>query len=135
MRGDLVVMSPEDYAAWAAADAGLPPDQAGRRVIETFGCTQCHGDAGTGTAPSLSGLLGRKVRLADGRTVVADAEYVRRSITDPRADVVSGYRPVMPSYAGRVEPGQIDAVVAWMRANEARAARPAPSGRQEEAAP
>jgi cytochrome c oxidase subunit 2 len=40
MRGEVVVQSPEEYAAWAAAEAE-PPDQAGRRVVETFGCIQC----------------------------------------------------------------------------------------------
>lgn len=130
MRGEVVVQSPEEYAAWAAEGA-KPPDQAGRRVIETFGCTQCHGDAATGAGPPLEGLLGRKVRLADGRTVVADAEYVRRSITDPQTEVVAGYKPVMPTYAGRIEPEQIDAIVAWLRASKTRAEKDGPGGGNE----
>jgi mono/diheme cytochrome c family protein len=34
----------------------------------------------------------------------------------------------MPTYAGRIEPEQIDAVVAWLRADETRATQGAPGG-------
>jgi cytochrome c oxidase subunit 2 len=113
MRGRVIVMEPEEYAAWSADTEQEPPDQKGRRIIDTLGCRQCHA-TGITTGPSLEGLVGSRVQLADGRTIVADAEYVRRSIIDPAADVVAGFKPVMPTYAGKIEPEQIDAIVAYL---------------------
>ena len=67
-------------------------------------------------APSLRGLLGREVHLQDGRTLVADETYVRDSILLPRKDVVAGFAPVMPSFAGQVSEEDIQALVAFIRA-------------------
>ena len=55
-------------------------------------------------APDLDGLYGRPVPLADGRDVIADERYMRDSHPRCRAkDVVAGYEPVMPSFAGQLE--------------------------------
>ena len=66
-------------------------------------------------APSLDGLLGRTVHLQDGRTVVADENYVRDSILLPRKDVVAGFAPVMPSFAGQVSEEDVEALLAYLR--------------------
>ena len=39
----------------------------------------------------------------DGKTVVADENYIRESILDPQAQVVAGFEPVMPTYQGRLK--------------------------------
>jgi cytochrome c oxidase subunit 2 len=114
MRGEVVVLEPEEYAAWASEGADEPPDQKGRRIIDTFGCLQCHGEAAT--APKLEGLLDAKVRLANGELIVADADYIRRSILNPQADLVAGYKPVMPTYTGKIDADAIDAIVAYLKA-------------------
>jgi cytochrome c oxidase subunit 2 len=41
--------------------------------------------------PSYLGIFGRKTKLADGREIVADEEYLNRSIENPAADLVEGY--------------------------------------------
>lgn len=64
----------------------------GERLVEEFGCLSCHSiDGSRGTGPTWKGLAGSEVVLRDGRTVQADAEYLRRSILDPDADVVEGF--------------------------------------------
>ncbi len=56
------------------------------------GCAACHGDVGDGgVGPAWTGLAGSDVELADGSSVKADAEYLRRSITDPEPQVVAGF--------------------------------------------
>ncbi len=73
----------------AAALAGSP--------LARLGCNGCHDRPEL--APRLAGGGRRRVMLMTGETVEADADYLRESIEKPSAKVVSGYAPVMPSYA------------------------------------
>ena len=88
--------------------------EAGRQVSIQRGCASCHAaDGSGGVGPKFVGLYGSRVTLTDGSTVVADDEYVRRSITDPDAQRVEGYAVNMP--ANDLEPGEIEAVLAYIR--------------------
>ena len=53
--------------------------------------------------------------LDDGRTVVADENYVRESILNPGAKVVSGFKPIMPSFQGQVSEESLMALVAYVK--------------------
>jgi cytochrome c oxidase subunit II len=55
------------------------------------------------------------VQLEDGRTVTADENYIRESILDPGAKVVSGFKPVMPTFQGLVSEEQLNALVAYVK--------------------
>lgn len=67
-------------------------------MARSKGCAACHGNSGEGSVgPAWIGLAGSTVELADGSTVVADASYLRRSITDPEAQVVAGVTITMPT--------------------------------------
>jgi mono/diheme cytochrome c family protein len=85
--------------------------QAGRTVFQVNGCGGCHTFAAaqtTGTTgPSLDESLAGK-----------DADYVRRAIVDPNADVAEGYSPgVMPqTYEQQLSAKQIDDLVAFLTA-------------------
>ncbi|HEU6455390.1 MAG TPA: cytochrome c, partial [Roseateles sp.] len=57
---------------------------------------------------------GRTVHLQDGRSVPADDNYLRDAILTPRKDVVAGFAPVMPSYAGQVSEEDIQALIAYL---------------------
>lgn len=114
MLGEVDVMPPAQYAAWAThhADSTLPSQ--GATDFRQLGCEACH----TGNrqrAPDLQGLYGSKVDLADGRTVVADESYLERSILDPRADIVKGYLPVMPSYRSVITARETSALIAYLK--------------------
>ncbi|GBE11735.1 cytochrome c-551 precursor [bacterium BMS3Bbin14] len=57
-------------------------------------CSECHGRNGQGVpgdAPPLRGLVGSRVKLTDGTTVMADDAYILQSIRKPGAKVVNGY--------------------------------------------
>ena len=74
-------------------------------------------------APPLDGLLGRTVHLQDGRSVVADEDYMRDSILLPQKDVVAGYAPIMPSFAGQLDEEDIAALVAYIALDRRQARR------------
>lgn len=116
MIGEIVVMQPEDFAAWMEAGDDQSLSQAGRRHVETLGCLQCHGLVEGGQlAPSLPGLYGQTVTLADGRTVKADDDYLRRSILDPAAEKRPGFTAKMPSYEGQISAEAMFEILAYLR--------------------
>lgn len=115
MIGRVIVQSPEDYAEWVTGGEEEPPEVAGRRVLETYRCNSCHQNDSVNRAPSLEGLLGSRVPLAGGGTVVADEAYIRESILNPQARVVAGYEPVMPTFAGQISEEEIFEIIAYLR--------------------
>ena len=117
MIGRIVVLPPAEYARWLASGPREPGlAQYGFTLFRQLGCSGCHAAGSTVHAPSLAGLFGRQVRLQDGRTIVADENYVRDAILLPRKDVVAGFDPVMPSFAGQVSEEDLQALIAYLRA-------------------
>lgn len=103
MIGKVVVMEPEAYQQWlAGGPAATSMAEAGEQLFGQLACSTCHQDGPTGRGPALAGVFGSQVRLASGRTVVADENYIRESILNPQAKVVFGYEPIMPTYQGQI---------------------------------
>ena len=117
MGGWVTVMEPSDYAAWlsGSSEASENPVTAGEKLFAEKACTTCHVGNGTGRAPSLNGLFGAKVLLADGSTVTADEAYIRESILDPKAKIVAGYQPLMPAFQGQLTEEQILSLTAYIK--------------------
>jgi cytochrome c oxidase subunit 2 len=116
MTGEVVVMQPDDYARWARAQPqGDDLGREGAALFVSLGCSGCHAAGSAVHAPGLAGLYGGPVQLADGRTVTADDAYLRDSILQPRRDIVAGYEPVMPSFAGQIDDGAVVRLVAYIR--------------------
>ncbi len=116
MGGWVTVMDPAEYAAWLAGEAGdVNPVSAGEKLFTQLACVTCHIANGTGRAPSLNGVYGAKVLLADGTTVTADEAYIRESILQPKAKIVAGYQPVMPTFQGLVTEEQILNLTAYIK--------------------
>ncbi len=114
MGGWVVVMKPDEYKAWLSERAEGSPALEGGKLFRKLKCISCH-NRGESVAPLLENLYGSPVRLDDGRTVIADRAYLRESILDPRAKVVAGYQPVMPSFQGQVSEEEILQLVAFIR--------------------
>src|SRR4051812_41747412 len=115
MGGRIVVMKPDDYARWARAQP--ESDDLGReggRLFISLGCSGCHAASSRVHAPSLVGLYGRLVHLSDGRTATADEAYLRDSILQPKKDIVAGFEPIMPSFAGVVDEDDMQRLVAYL---------------------
>lgn len=123
MIGKVHVMEAEDYEQWlagatgAAADGGSAGNPAadGEKVFNEVGCTTCHKQETGALGPSLAGIYGSEVTLADGNTITVDDMYIRESIYTPTAKVVAGYNPVMPTYKGQVSEEQILQLIAYIK--------------------
>jgi cytochrome c oxidase subunit 2 len=115
MVGSVVVMEPAQYEAWLSGGTTGPLSATGARMFEELGCSTCHRTDTQGRGPILTGVYGNKVLLEDGRTVVADENYVRESILNPGAKVVSGFKPIMPTFQGMVNEEQLAALVAYVK--------------------
>ncbi len=115
MVGDVVVMKPEDFARWSAAQPqGDDIAATGATLFHSLGCSGCH-EGSKVHAPQLAGLYGKPVQLADGRTMVADDAFIRDMILMPHANVPAGYEPIMPSFSGLVGDEEILALTAYIR--------------------
>ncbi|MGH9702765.1 MAG: cytochrome c oxidase subunit II [Candidatus Acidiferrales bacterium] len=116
MIGWVYVMQPSDYAQWLENNStGETMEAAGRRLFNQVGCNNCHSEASGATGPSLRGLYGQSVKLADGRTVTADEEYLRGTILTPFKQRVAGYPAVMPTFQGQVNEEQILQLIAYIK--------------------
>jgi cytochrome c oxidase subunit 2 len=91
------------FAVAAASCGGGGSDlsevaQRGKSTSTSNGCASCHGSNGQGgVGPSWIDLAGSDVELKDGRTVVADDEYLIRAILDPQVEEVEGFTLKMPT--------------------------------------
>ena len=94
------------------------PVEAGAAHFERLRCNTCHEAGAEQRGPRLEGIFGKPVQLTDGRTLVRDENYLRRSILEPNADVVAGYLPQMPTYEGQVSEEELLQLVAYIRSLE-----------------
>ncbi len=112
MVGWVYVMEPADYQAWlAGVSADEAPAVVGQRLFAQYACMTCHGER----APTLANLYGSTVRLQDGSTIIADDNYLRESIVNPRARIVAGFAPIMPTYKGQLSEEQISDLIAYIK--------------------
>jgi mono/diheme cytochrome c family protein len=113
--GSVTTSGPAPVTARAAAEAS-DPVATGKNLVESYGCTACHAtDASRKVGPGWGGLYNSKVKLSDGRTVLADKDYLAESIRDPDAKIVAGYpKGVMPSFDSMLKADQVDAMVAYL---------------------
>jgi cytochrome c oxidase subunit 2 len=118
MKGSVVVMSRPDYDEWLATEENGVQDTpvvAGERLFSQMRCESCHGSEAVGKAPSLAGLYGTQVVLADGSRAIADESYIRESILDPKHRVVDGFSPVMPTFQGQLSEEQVLELIAYIK--------------------
>jgi cytochrome c oxidase subunit II len=131
MIGSIIVQEPDEYERWLAGGApGESVEQAGEKVFQASGCSTCHVADGTGLGPSLLGVYGNPVKLTTGETVAADDAYMRESILLPKAKIVLGYSPIMPSFQGQMTDEQLNNVIAYLRALGKAQPKPKEEGKQ-----
>jgi cytochrome c oxidase subunit 2 len=129
MRSHVVVESDDKFKAWiaaqptyaqtlakAAAPAKGGPELVaqGQSLATSRGCVACHSlDGKPGVGPTWKGLYGKTEKLADGSSVAVDDAYLKKSMTEPNAQLVAGFAPVMPP-SGLSE-AEMSAVIAFIK--------------------
>jgi len=103
-------------ASRAVAQVSLA--EQGRAIYERSSCHTCHSVDGTSkVGPTHKGLYGSKVELENGQVVVADENYIREHIENPRGKApVKGYQAVMPAYPkGLINESEMHALIAYIK--------------------
>jgi len=118
MGGSVVVMEPADYEAWLSGVRGQTQVATGEELFQKYSCNTCHRNDSSARAPILAGLFGETVKFIDGETLVVDTDYLRQSIMDPRARIVDGYQPVMPTFQGQMTEEELLELVQYIRSME-----------------
>lgn len=116
MIGQVIAMEEHDYEAWLAGgrSTGTAVEN-GERLFTDLACITCHKTDTTGRGPVLADVFGHEVRLMDGRTVIADDNYLRESIVNPQAKVVLGFQPIMPTFQGTVSEENLMQLIAYIK--------------------
>ena len=122
------VMPREEFDAWltdtsavvAVVDSVTSLADQGWEVLRRNGCNACHSvDGSKLVGPSyLGGWGGTRTVVTDReeREVTVDAEYIRRSIFDPNADVVQGFnRGLMLPYEGTVSEQEVELIIEYLK--------------------
>jgi cytochrome c oxidase subunit 2 len=60
-------------------------------------------------------LYGEEVLLEGGAAATADEAYLRESILSPGAQMVAGYKPIMPAFQGHLSEAELEALVDYIR--------------------
>jgi cytochrome c oxidase subunit 2 len=133
MWGEIVVMPGAEFDAWLASQkAGLSErvdtssdDGAafhgsivewGKKVAMIQGCLKCHTVTGEPhIGPTWLDLYRRRETLETGEQIIADEAYLTDSMIDPRAKIVKGFKPVMPTYKGRLSAPDAAALVEFIK--------------------
>jgi cytochrome c oxidase subunit 2 len=115
MIGTVTVMEPNDYQAWLSGAGGLPMAARGEQLFQQLACVSCHLTDGSGRGPSLAGVFGRQVQLANGTSVLADDSYIRESILAPHARLTAGYQATMPTYQGQVNEEGVMSLIEYIK--------------------
>lgn len=120
------VMPDEEFNKWyvdttkKVAITVDSPTASGKRIMKNIGCFACHTvDGSKLVGPSFKGIYGTERKVKTGkeeRMVVADEEYIHRSILDPNADVVDGYnKGLMLPYQNQLSEDDIKLIIEYLK--------------------
>lgn len=114
------VLPEDEFETWletaGSADDDLEPVELGEQLVQRNACLTCHStDGSVIQGPSFQGIFGSEREIESGETITADENYIRESILEPNAKVVSGFNPVMPAFAGTLDDRQIEAIIEYLK--------------------
>ena len=115
MVGTVHVLERNDYETWLHLHAEGSMALEGRKVFLKYRCLSCHSADENARAPVLEDLYMKPVHLSDGRTAIANDDYIRESIYDPGAKIVLGWQNLMPTFKGQVQPDEVNELIAYLK--------------------
>jgi len=131
MQSLVVVHETQDELnAWikkySGRQEGESPAEYGALLYNRRGCASCHSiDGSKRVGPSFQALYGSEHGIVGQGPIKVDENYVRESILEPKAKIVEGYSPVMPSYKGQLSDDDIDSLIAYLKSLSPSVAAPA----------
>ncbi len=106
----------EEFETWLAAAPAA--GETGLALLQKHGCLGCHSlDGSRSVGPSFQGIAGRQVIIVTAgaeRTVLSDRQYLEKAILEPGVDIVQGYPPAMPSYAGQLADAELADILDYL---------------------
>ena len=115
MLGKIIVMSQTDYENWLKLGADNSIASKGQNLFRQTGCNACHTGDAAARGPMLENIYGQNVNLENGENIKVDDNYIRESILSPQAKIVSGYKPIMPTFQGQFDEEQMLELVAYIK--------------------
>ena len=116
------VVSAADFEKWYAEAREAHTDEAKKRggeLLEKKGCLSCHSiDGSNKIGPTFKGLFNSRVTVVTAgkeHEIIADEEYLRRSVMEPQADIVKGFSPVMPPEKDNLTPKDLDEIIEYIK--------------------
>ena len=116
------VLEQSEFDKWLEelVPTGNIPDPVGLLILKNTGCLSCHSQDGSRlVGPTFKGLYGsQNTVITDGqeRVITVDDEYIKKSITDPDADIVKSFaKGLMKSYTNELTPEEINQVVEYFK--------------------
>ena len=116
------VISAEDFQKWyqeGPKGRTGKVEEGGAELLQKKGCLACHSTDGTRKiGPTFKGLFGSKIMvLTAGKEheIIADEEYLRRSVMEPQADIVKGFPPVMPPQKDSVSQEELSSIIEYIK--------------------
>jgi cytochrome c oxidase subunit 2 len=122
MTSKTIVKSETDFATWLdnLEATGDIPDPEGLVLLKNTACLSCHSQDGSKiVGPTFKGLYGSEQIVVEGNstiTVVADDDYIKRSIIDPDAQINEGYgKGLMKSYRDELTDEEIAKIIEYLK--------------------
>ena len=121
MLSKVIVVEPEEFKQKlneCFVPGNVKGPDLGKLMFKMRGCNTCHSvtsdDKGL-PGPPFGGKYGTMETLVDGSQVKIDDNYIRESIMKPNAQVVKGYAPVMPTFAGQLTEKQVNGLIDYIK--------------------
>ncbi|MBF0501153.1 MAG: cytochrome c oxidase subunit II [Candidatus Riflebacteria bacterium] len=102
MSAKVVVATQTEFDEWVNdfTTPGAVVATGPQKILFDKGCLGCHSlDGSVKAGPTFKGIFGRKTFVIKGgqeESLTADEAYLRRSILDPKAEIVKGFPDLMP---------------------------------------
>lgn len=91
----------------------------GLEIIQNNGCIGCHSLDGTRiVGPSFKDIYNRETFIIkDGKKIkiLANEEYLKNAILNPKDEIVDSYSNIMPSFEGVLNEKEVDAIIKYLK--------------------
>lgn len=116
MLGVVEAIPAPEFAAWLKQ--GQEEEENGHELLEKYGCLGCHSlDGAAKMGPTLLGIWGRResiIRAGQEVEITVDEDYLRQAIREPKAELVKGFRSIMPSRS-EISEGELTVMLQYLK--------------------